>query len=293
MFRSFDIVSNSLGRARSTACLAATRVGDTLILDPDDCNEQKRLICADGLYVDIHEDENIDTTHFFITTPNSNYASSRDSNESGNYVPIFVVSICVILIAIAIIVLYFVCRKKSREPTRQRLSSSNTASCGHEGNGNTIDVSSTAEPMMNDSEKTEKGPKPSKPSRRTIRQSSKPSNYENIKMAYGKFTNKVEQCNDNQDYDRVNLKGIKVNVSRQTQPETCEATIYDHTFHTDEQENYDSCTLNSSKSLHKSTDTTYHKVGELLERDHESSVQTYTDSDQKFKDNSMSVSPDE
>lgn len=50
-FRSFRITSTYPVESNFlTACLAATRLGEKLVIDPDDCAKTKRVLCAHGLY---------------------------------------------------------------------------------------------------------------------------------------------------------------------------------------------------------------------------------------------------
>lgn len=256
MFRSFKITGESSRiHAVPTACLAVTKIMDTLVLDPDNCSAQKMIICTDGIYGKTsHSLTSRTPTHDFII-PSEN---SKNENRAGFRTDIIYITVAVSLIAAVTLISCFVARRVKKTSNQEHLLEHCSQSVGYDNETAVdnsepsstnvcTDVSVRREIAMN---------RPTKPSRQSLQRQKMYSPYENFKVKLKTITGTYTPSeNVNKEYDRLELKVPVRKKKTAGVKDTDECNIYDHTTHNGESENYD--TIKSTKLEHYIDKNTY------------------------------------
>lgn len=261
MFRSFKITGEtSRIHAVPTACLAVTKVMDSLVLDPDNCSTHKLIICTDG--------ENDKSSHSVasrkhtndVTTPRVVASESNKSeNKAGFRTDFIYITVAVSLIAAVTLISCFVVKSFKRTPYQEHLLEQVSKSVGYD-NDTVVDNKCSTNACSDVSIRRELSiNRPNKPSRMTLKRQTMHSPYENFKLKLkiiaGTHT-PIEKANE--DYDRIELKGYTSKNKTSGVEDTEECNVYDHATNNGESENYD--TIKSTKPTQYIDTTTYNTL---------------------------------
>ena len=252
-----------------TVCLSATRLGEKLILEPDDCSAQKFYLCKSDFT------GKPDTTHTLTTTfnrktENRTFLTTEAQPElvtegkAESPVPYIIPSILIVILII-LVILFIVYRqnKKRKNETTQPIEDNYDAI--YEADNMRNEYSVTSDSSMNaDSKCLIVKTKPDKPERQTLKRRTAVSEYENcsLNLKTKEMTNKKKEGGiggHDDEYDKLKFNSVPQTV--QYGPE--EHNVYNHTM-VPGNDNYD--TMKSVKSFHSvdRIDETYSRMNEKL-----------------------------
>lgn len=261
-------------KEKETICLSATRSGDMLFLEPDDCSAQKFYLCASNSNKDTNEDTKTTPTPLsslsrktenerFLTTKPPPDLGTEGNNESP--VP-YIVPSALILIFIFLLILFIVYRRhKKRKHQTMRPLEDNYDSILYETDNVKNEYSLSSEPNLNaDSKCLIVKSKPDKPERQTLKRRTTVSEYENFalknntKESSGKKKKKVNVVKD-EEYDKLKFNSMPRSVKNSLE----ENNVYHHTVGPGN-DNYD--TMKSIKSFHSlgRVDETYSRMNDKI-----------------------------
>ena len=261
--RTFGI-SEQIYKPTETVCLSATRLGDKLILEPDDCSAQKFYLCESD-FTGKTETTPTSTTTFSRNTENRTFLTTETPPElvtegkAESPVPYIIPSILIVILIILVILFIIYRRNKRKNETTRPIEDNYDAI--YEADNMRNEYSVTSDSSMNaDSKCLIVKTKPDKPERQTLKRRTAVSEYENcsLNLKTKEMTNKSIGGHDDE-YDKLKFNSVPQTV--QYGPE--EHNVYNHTM-APGNDNYD--TMKSVKSFHSvdRIDETYSRMNENL-----------------------------
>ena len=264
-------------RDGETVCLSATRVGNMLYLEPDDCSAQKYYLC---------ESNSKDHTKTILTSTMSHsrkteehvpdinqtsaptvYASPNRELETKAESPIpYVVPSVLMVIFVILLILFIVYRrhKKRRNQTTRKLEDNNDAIYETDNIKNEQSFSSDPGQNTADSKCLIVKSKPDKPERLTLKRRTVTNEYENFTLK-GNTTETTEKKKEKRykdkddEYDKLKFNSMPRNIKGGHE----ESNVHNHMVGTNN-DNYD--TMKSTKSFNSvgRVDETYSRMNDRL-----------------------------
>ena len=230
------------------ACLAVTRVHDTLYLDPDNCESQKAYLCKENIPTPQESTiASLDTSSAVRTAETKDKNDKSDTNKES---PLAYIVPTISLLAFFIVVVVFVAYIRRRK--RKNKSSQNIYDEMYEVDNfkNNLTASSVcSEPGLNaDSKCLIAKSKPDKPLRQTLKRNTQGIDYENFALKDKRNEDlrektKSVEIKQSKEYDKIEFKRKK----NERKDAYEDSNVYHHVV--DENgDNYD--TIKSAKSCH-------------------------------------------
>jgi len=239
------------------ACLAVTRLGNHLVLEPDDCRAKNSYICASDIMHssdDKHAKPSSPTStpdNKQAPNPSAPITSPAESSAGTNTVVIIIVC-CLVFAAVAAISVFIYKRKKSshkdgRKPLMAQPSANlsddlieNVAESDYatvdenetvrSKSGTERDCSENLLQSATSGATLERKTPPEKPTRHTLRRKNNIEPYENVPLSKGTLDNRKNDCKDREESmaDEYNVLSYNQPAQPARKQGEGEVHVYDH-----------------------------------------------------------------